>query len=74
MDAETDLMVGQRIDLFGSSVEFLTPTSGAEAFCVLGGTILPGGSVSLHSHADVEDFYVVSGEILAESKARMDTS
>ena len=36
MDAETHPIVGQRIDLFGPSVEFLTPTSEAKgAFCVL---------------------------------------
>ena len=36
MDAETYPLVGQRIDLFGPSVEFLTPKSEAKAaFCVL---------------------------------------
>jgi hypothetical protein len=38
MDAEMDAKVGGRIDLFGPSVEFLTPTSSAKgAFCVLRG-------------------------------------
>jgi uncharacterized RmlC-like cupin family protein len=32
---------------------------------MLRGTIPPSVSVPLHSHADVEDFYVVSGEVLA---------
>ena len=42
MDAETYPMVGQRIDLFGPSVEFLTPTSEAKgAFCVLRGVVPP---------------------------------
>ncbi len=42
MDAETYPMVGQRIDLFGPSVEFLTPKSDAKgAFCVLRGAETP---------------------------------
>jgi quercetin dioxygenase-like cupin family protein len=66
MDAEMDAKVGERVDLFGPSVEFLTPTSDAKgAFCVLRGVIPPGVSVPLHSHADIEDFYVISGEALA---------
>jgi quercetin dioxygenase-like cupin family protein len=32
-------------------------------FCVLKGTILPGASVPLHSHADTEDFLVISGSV-----------
>jgi quercetin dioxygenase-like cupin family protein len=65
-DAEIDARVGERIDLFGPSVEFLTQTSNANgAFCVLRGVIPPGVSVPLHSHADIEDFYVISGEALA---------
>jgi quercetin dioxygenase-like cupin family protein len=65
-----DVKVGQRVDLFGPTVEFLTPTSEANgAFCVLRGVIPPGVSVPLHSHADIEDFYVVSGEVLAVKQA-----
>ena len=42
MDAETYPMVGQRIDLFEPSVEFLTPTSEAkEALCVMRGVVPP---------------------------------
>jgi uncharacterized RmlC-like cupin family protein len=65
MDTEMEGVVGRRIDLFGPTVEFLSTPSDAEAFCALRGTIPPGASVPLHSHADDEDFYIVSGEILA---------
>lgn len=70
MEAGIDAKVGERIDLFGPSLEFLTPTSDAKgAFCVLRGMIPPGVSVPLHSHADIEDFYVISGEALALRQA-----
>jgi len=57
MDAELEPTVGQRVDLFGPSVEFLTPPGVTqEAYCVLRGVIPRGVSVPLHSHADIEDF------------------
>jgi uncharacterized RmlC-like cupin family protein len=65
LHAELEGVVGRRIDLFGPTVEFLSTPSATEAFCALRGTIPPGAFVPLHSHADVEDFYVVSGEALA---------
>lgn len=59
-------VVGKRVDLFGPSVEFLTsPFDPQNDFCVLRGTIPPGCLAPLHSHHDVEDFYVISGEVLA---------
>jgi uncharacterized RmlC-like cupin family protein len=66
MDAELDAIVGRSVDLFGQSVEFLTsPTVAQNTRCVLRGVIPPGVSVPLHSHADVEDYYVISGEALS---------
>lgn len=66
MDAEIDTVVGQCIDLFGPSIEFLTsPYDPQKGFCVLRGIIPPGGAAPLHSHHDVEDFYVISGQVLA---------
>ncbi|MBV8442063.1 MAG: cupin domain-containing protein [Hyphomicrobiales bacterium] len=65
MNAEMEGVVGRRIDLFGPTVEFLSAPSEAEAFCALRGTIPQGAFVPLHSHPDDEDFYIVSGEILA---------
>jgi quercetin dioxygenase-like cupin family protein len=52
------------LELFGSTVEILTPPSEADAvYCVMLGTIPAGGSVPLHSHADVESFYILSGTV-----------
>jgi quercetin dioxygenase-like cupin family protein len=45
----------------GATIEPLTPSS-EDAYCVFRGTIPPGVSVPLHSHADAESFYVLSGE------------
>ena len=36
---------------------------------MLRGVIPPGVSAPLHSHADIEDFYVLSGEVLALRQA-----
>ena len=52
---------GPRLDLLGPSVEFLTSPDATQNFCILRGVIPPGLFVPLHSHADVEDFYIVSG-------------
>jgi quercetin dioxygenase-like cupin family protein len=61
--------VGQSIDLFGPSVEFLTsPYDRQGGFCELRGTIPPGGAAPPHSHDDVGDFCVISGEVLALRK------
>ena len=52
------------LELFGPTVEFLTsPQNTQSNFCVLKGTLPPGVSVPLHSHADTEDFFVISVEI-----------
>jgi len=65
MNAEIDAVVGRRVDLFGPSIEFLTsPYDPQKDFCVLRGKIPPGCAAPLHSHHDVEDFYVISGEVL----------
>jgi len=45
----------------GATVEFLTPPNKDDQFCVIKGTIPPGGVVPLHSHDDTEDFLVMSG-------------
>jgi quercetin dioxygenase-like cupin family protein len=47
--------------LDGARMELLSP-SNEDAYCVMRGTIPPGVSVPLHSHADAESFYVLSGE------------
>jgi quercetin dioxygenase-like cupin family protein len=58
---------GQRIVLDlpdGNRIEPLSPST-EDAYCVVRGTILPGGGVPLHSHTDAESFYVLSGEVEA---------
>ena len=56
----------ETLDVFGPTVEFLTaPESADIPHCMMIGTIPPGISVPLHSHADVESFYVLSGQLQA---------
>jgi len=50
--------------LDGAKMEPLSP-SREDAYCVMKGTIPSGISVPLHSHADAESFYVLSGEAQA---------
>lgn len=49
------------LDLLGPAIEPLTPRE-EQSYSVIRGTIPPGVSVPLHSHGDVESFYVLSGE------------
>jgi quercetin dioxygenase-like cupin family protein len=57
---------GQILEVFGPVVEFLTmPEDEHNDFCVMKGEIPPGVVVPLHSHADTEDFIVISGEVEA---------
>jgi quercetin dioxygenase-like cupin family protein len=52
------------LDVFGPTVEFLTPPSEADAvYCVMKGTVPPGVSVPIHSHPDDESFFILSGAI-----------
>lgn len=51
------------VDLMGPTIEFLTPNDSDDGPCLMRGTIPPGGLVPMHSHADVETFYAVSGEL-----------
>jgi len=49
------------LDLLGPAIEPLTPRE-EQSYSVIKGTIPPGVSVPLHSHGDVESFFVLSGE------------
>jgi len=52
------------LDVLGPTIEFLTSPEEADAvYCIFKGTIPPGVSVPLHSHADVESFYTLSGTV-----------
>jgi len=64
MSLEKNPTTGLVLELFGPTLEFLTsPQDEHNDFCVLRGTIPPGGGVPLHSHPDTEDFLVVSGAV-----------
>jgi quercetin dioxygenase-like cupin family protein len=61
------------LDLFGPTVQFFTTPEEADGqLCVMKGIIPNEGSVPIHSHADVECFFMVSGqqEILQEVDGR----
>ncbi|HEY1248255.1 MAG TPA: cupin domain-containing protein [Nitrososphaera sp.] len=59
---EKNPTTGRVIELFGPTLEFLTPPQDKyNDFCVLKGTIPPNVYVPLHSHPDTEDFFVISG-------------
>jgi quercetin dioxygenase-like cupin family protein len=68
------------LHVLGPTIELLTsPDEPGAMYCVMLGTIPPGGVVPLHSHADVESFYVLSGsvQVLSERGGRfewLDTS
>jgi quercetin dioxygenase-like cupin family protein len=51
------------LDALGPTVEILTLPADDAAYCVLKGTLPPGVSVPLHSHADPESFFVLSGAV-----------
>jgi quercetin dioxygenase-like cupin family protein len=52
------------LDVFGPTLEFLiSPEKADSPYCVMTGTIPPGVSVPLHSHPDIESFFLVSGAV-----------
>jgi len=52
------------LDVFGPTLEFLILPEAADGpYCVMMGTIPPGVSVPLHSHPDIESFFLVSGAV-----------
>jgi quercetin dioxygenase-like cupin family protein len=58
------------VDLFGPVIQFLVPPGIVdEAICVIKGIMPPGACVPIHSHVDVESFFVITGqlEVLTES-------
>jgi len=63
----------ETLDVLGPILQFLLGPQGSdEAPCVIKGTIPPGGSVPIHSHRDIEAFYVISGkvEVLSEKEGK----
>ena len=56
----------QRVTPNGTLFEFLVSPNEAEAeICLIRSTIPPGVAVPLHSHADVELFYILEGSVEA---------
>jgi quercetin dioxygenase-like cupin family protein len=56
----------QRLTPNGTLFEFLTsPDETGSEICLIRGTIPPGVAVPLHSHSDVELFYVLEGSLEA---------
>jgi len=57
------------LDVFGPPLEFfILPEEAGGAYCVMTGTIPPGVSVPLHSHPDIENFFLVSGAVQVMSQ------
>lgn len=55
---------GQRLSPDGALVEFLaSPDETGADVCLIRGTLPPGVAVPLHSHPDVELFYVLEGSV-----------
>jgi quercetin dioxygenase-like cupin family protein len=56
----------ETINVLGPTIRFITPPDGsADAPCVMLGTMPPGMMVPLHTHADPETFYLLSGAVEA---------
>jgi len=53
------------LDVLGPHIEHLTELSDDKDYCVMRGELMPGVFIPLHSHADRETFFVISGEIEA---------
>lgn len=52
------------VDVYGPYIQFLTPLDRRDSeLCFLKGVIPPRASIPLHSHAEDERFYIVSGEV-----------
>ena len=53
----------ETVSVLGPTIQFLTPPDDERAPCIMRGTIAPGGSVPMHSHADPETFVALSGSV-----------
>jgi quercetin dioxygenase-like cupin family protein len=61
-----DSQHAETIAVLGPTIQYLTPPEGDDREpCVMRGRIPPGVVVPLHSHADPETFFVVSGRLEA---------
>lgn len=55
------------LEVLGPTIQHLTELSEDREFCLMKGEVPPGVIVPLHSHADHETFFVLSGELEAYS-------
>ena len=53
----------ERLEVLGPTIQFVADPVEESAPCVMRGTIPPGVSVPLHSHADPETLLSLSGEL-----------
>jgi quercetin dioxygenase-like cupin family protein len=53
----------ERLDVLGPTIQFVTDPAEHDAPCIMRGTVPPGVSIPLHSHADPETFLPVSGHL-----------
>ncbi len=58
-----DPQEAEAISVLGPTIQFLVPPGDERAPCIMRGTIPPGGSVPMHSHADPESFVMLSGNV-----------
>ncbi len=66
MSIELNPPTDMRLDVFGPTLEFLTsPQEAHNDLCVMRGVTPPSVFVPLHSHLDVEDFFILSGQAQA---------
>ncbi len=55
----------ERLDVLGPTIQFVTDPAEEDAPCIMRGTVPPGVSIPLHSHADPETFLPLSGSFEA---------
>jgi quercetin dioxygenase-like cupin family protein len=53
----------ERLDLLGPTIQFVTDPDKENGPCIMRGTVPPGVSIPLHSHADPETFLPLSGRL-----------
>ena len=53
----------ERLDVLGPTIQFLTDPAEEHPPCIMRGTVPPGVSIPLHSHADPETFLPLSGQL-----------
>jgi quercetin dioxygenase-like cupin family protein len=53
----------ERLDVLGPTIQFVTDSTEEDGPCIMRGTVPPGVSIPLHSHADPETFVPVSGRL-----------